>query len=79
VAGGIKVALITTAAGLIIAIPVNVALTFRQARASTAHPQDGSGIVQVLNLVGTRRPPAAQWRRGRPSPDARPSTAEPPP
>jgi biopolymer transport protein ExbB len=51
VAGGIKVALITTAAGLIIAIPVNVAYNFFVTRIDKLIRTMEEGTAQVLNLV----------------------------
>ena len=51
VAGGIKVALITTAAGLIIAIPVNVAYNFFVTRIDKLIRSMEEGTAQVLNLV----------------------------
>lgn len=51
VAGGIKVALITTAAGLIIAIPVNVAYNYFVLRIDKLIRDMEEGTAQVLNLV----------------------------
>jgi biopolymer transport protein ExbB len=51
VAGGIKVALITTAAGLIIAIPVNVAYNYFVTRIDKLIRSMEEGTAQVLNLV----------------------------
>jgi biopolymer transport protein ExbB len=51
VAGGIKIALITTAAGLIIAIPVNVAYNFFVSRIDTLIRSMEEGTADVLNLV----------------------------
>ena len=51
VAGGIKVALITTAAGLIIAIPVNIAYNFFVTRIDKLIRTMEEGTTQVLNLV----------------------------
>lgn len=51
VAGGIKVALITTAAGLIIAIPVNVAYNFFVTRIDQLVMDMEQGAQAVLNLA----------------------------
>jgi biopolymer transport protein ExbB len=51
VAGGIKIALITTAAGLIVAIPVNVAYNFFVSRIDTLIRNMEEGTADVLNLV----------------------------
>ena len=51
VAGGIKVALITTAAGLIIAIPVNIAYNFFVTRIDKLIMEMEEGTANVLNLV----------------------------
>jgi biopolymer transport protein ExbB len=51
VAGGIKIALITTAAGLLIAIPVNVAYNFFVTRVDKLIMEMEEGTSQVLNLV----------------------------
>jgi len=51
VAGGIKVALITTATGLIIAIPVNVAYNFFVTRIDKLIRSMEEGTAQVLNLI----------------------------
>lgn len=51
VAGGIKIALITTAAGLIIAIPVNVAYNYFVTRIDKLIRAMEEGTQHVLNLV----------------------------
>ncbi|HSJ24417.1 MAG TPA: MotA/TolQ/ExbB proton channel family protein [Longimicrobiales bacterium] len=51
VAGGIKIALITTATGLIVAIPVNVAYNFFVSRIDTLIREMEEGTAHVLNLV----------------------------
>ncbi len=65
VAGGIKVALITTATGLIIAVPVNLAYNFFVTRIDKLIVDMEEGTAAVLNLVwdmeeaGTLAPAAA--------------------
>lgn len=54
VAGGIKVALITTAAGLVIAIPVNVAYNFFVTRIDKLIADMEEGASAVLELVWQR-------------------------
>jgi biopolymer transport protein ExbB len=51
VAGGIKVALITTATGLLIAIPVNVAYNFFVTRIDQLIRDMEEGTANVLNLI----------------------------
>jgi biopolymer transport protein ExbB len=51
VAGGIKIALITTAAGLIIAVPVNVSYNFFVTRIDKLIVEMEEGTDRVLNLV----------------------------
>jgi hypothetical protein len=51
VAGGIKIALITTATGLIVAIPVNVAYNFFVTRIDKLIMEMEEGTSHVLNLV----------------------------
>ena len=51
VAGGIKVALLTTAAGLIIAIPVNIAYNFFVTRIDRLIMDMEHGAQEVLNLA----------------------------
>jgi biopolymer transport protein ExbB len=51
VAGGIKVALITTATGLIIAIPVNVAYNFFVSRVDTLIREMEEGTSNLLNII----------------------------
>lgn len=51
VAGGIKVALLTTAAGLVIAIPVNVAYNFYVSRIDKLIVEMEQGTQKVLNLA----------------------------
>jgi biopolymer transport protein ExbB len=55
VAGGIKVALITTATGLLIAIPVNVAYNFFVTRIDKLIRSMEEGTAHVLNLVWNTR------------------------
>ena len=59
VAGGIKVALITTAAGLTIAIPVNIAYNFFVSRIDKLIVEMEKGSAEVLNLL---------WDMGGPRP-----------
>jgi biopolymer transport protein ExbB len=58
VAGGIKVALITTAAGLIIAIPVNIAYNYFVTRIDKLIRAMEEGTSHVLNLVWDQERPA---------------------
>ncbi|HUF76792.1 MAG TPA: MotA/TolQ/ExbB proton channel family protein [Longimicrobiales bacterium] len=51
VAGGIKVALLTTAAGLVIAIPVNIAYNFFVTRIDTLIVDMEHGAQKMLNLA----------------------------
>lgn len=51
VAGGIKVALITTAAGLVIAVPVNIAYNFFVTRIDTLIVDMEQGAQKILNLA----------------------------
>ena len=51
VAGGIKVALLTTAAGLIIAIPVNIAYNFFVSRIDRLIVDMEQGAQRILNLA----------------------------
>jgi len=51
VAGGIKVALITTATGLLIAVPVNIAYNFFVSRIDTLIREMEEGTSAVLNLI----------------------------
>jgi biopolymer transport protein ExbB len=51
VAGGIKVALITTATGLLIAVPVNIAYNFFVSRVDTLIREMEEGSAGVLNLI----------------------------
>ncbi len=51
VAGGIKVALLTTATGLVIAIPVNIAYNFFVTRIDTLIVDMEQGAQEVLNLA----------------------------
>ncbi len=55
VAGGIKIALITTAAGLLIAVPVNLAYNFFVSRIDKLIVDMEEGTGAVLNLVWARR------------------------
>lgn len=59
VAGGIKVALITTAAGLVIAIPVNIAYNFFVTRIDKLIQDMEEGSSTVLQLVWEREQVAA--------------------
>lgn len=59
VAGGIKVALITTAAGLVIAIPVNIAYNFFVTRIDKLIQEMEEGAATVLDLVWAREKVAA--------------------
>jgi biopolymer transport protein ExbB len=59
VAGGIKVALITTAAGLTIAIPVNIAYNFFVTRIDKLIRQMEEGTANVLNTAWDMRPAMA--------------------
>jgi biopolymer transport protein ExbB len=59
VAGGIKIALITTAAGLIIAIPVNIAYNFFVTRIDKLIMDMEEGSAKILNLI---------WDMGGPQP-----------
>jgi biopolymer transport protein ExbB len=54
VAGGIKVALITTAAGLVIAIPVNIAYNFFVTRIDKLIQDMEEGAATVLDMVWAR-------------------------
>lgn len=51
VAGGIKVALLTTAAGLVIAVPVNIAYNFFVSRIDTLIVDMEQGAQKILNLA----------------------------
>lgn len=51
VAGGIKVALLTTAAGLVIAIPVNIGYNFFVTRIDTLIMEMESGAQRILNIA----------------------------
>jgi biopolymer transport protein ExbB len=51
VAGGIKVALLTTAAGLIIAIPVNIGYNFFVTRIDTLIVEMETGAQEILNIA----------------------------
>lgn len=51
VAGGIKVALLTTAAGLVIAIPVNIGYNFFVTRIDTLIVDMEQGAQKILNIV----------------------------
>jgi biopolymer transport protein ExbB len=71
VAGGIKVALLTTATGLLIAIPVNIGYNFFVTRIDTLILDMERGAEKVLDLaysVGQNRPLAAAGA-GRSAPD----------
>ena len=59
VAGGIKVALITTAAGLTIAIPVNIFYNFYVTRIDMLIRQMEEGTSNVLNVAWDMRPAMA--------------------
>jgi biopolymer transport protein ExbB len=58
VAGGIKIALITTATGLIIAIPVNVAYNFFVTRIDLLIMEMEEGTSHVLNMIWDMTPKA---------------------
>ena len=58
VAGGIKIALITTAAGLIIAIPVNIAYNFFVTRIDKLIVEMEEGTAKILNLIWDMGQPA---------------------
>jgi biopolymer transport protein ExbB len=72
VAGGIKIALITTAAGLLVAIPVNLAYNFFVTRIDSLIMDMVHGTSQVLNLVWdmetSRRRDASTMPTRRPRP-----------
>jgi biopolymer transport protein ExbB len=51
VAGGIKVALLTTAAGLVIAIPVNIAYNFFVTRIDTLIVDMEQGAQEIINIA----------------------------
>ena len=51
VAGGIKVALLTTAAGLVIAIPVNIGYNFFVTRIDTLIVDMEQGAQEILNIA----------------------------
>ncbi|MEX2466727.1 MAG: MotA/TolQ/ExbB proton channel family protein [Gemmatimonadota bacterium] len=51
VAGGIKVALLTTAAGLVIAVPVNIAYNFFVTRIDTLIVDMEQGAQRIINLA----------------------------
>lgn len=51
VAGGIKIALITTATGLIIAVPVNIAYNFFVTRIDKLIVEMEEGSAKILNLI----------------------------
>lgn len=60
VAGGIKVALITTAAGLVIAIPVNISYNFFVTRIDKLIEDMEKGATTVLELVWAREKVSAE-------------------
>ena len=67
VAGGIKVALLTTATGLLIAIPVNIGYNFFVTRIDTLILDMEQGAQKVLDLaysLGVKRPLASAGARG---------------
>ena len=67
VAGGIKVALLTTATGLLIAIPVNIGYNFFVTRIDTLILDMEQGAQKVLDLaysLGVKRPLASVGARG---------------
>jgi biopolymer transport protein ExbB len=80
VAGGIKIALITTAAGLIIAIPVNVAYNFFVTRIDMLIREMEEGTSHVLNIIwdletgGGAAAPALAGTAGVPRHGAQPAT-----
>jgi biopolymer transport protein ExbB len=69
VAGGIKIALITTAAGLIIAVPVNIAYNYFVTRIDKLIVEMEESSDRVLNMI---------WDRGRPARELVAATAEAP-
>jgi biopolymer transport protein ExbB len=75
VAGGIKIALITTAAGLIIAVPVNIAYNFFVTRIDKLIVEMEEGSDKVLNLVWDMARPGRQGLV--PSPVSEPGVAAP--
>ena len=92
VAGGIKVALLTTAAGLVIAIPVNIAYNFFVSRIdqlivdmehgaqkiiNLAWDLEKDGRIQIIKKEDTRWP-AAETAGARSAPGATAPTQEPP-
>lgn len=79
VAGGIKVALITTAAGLTIAIPVNIAYNFFVTRIDKLIREMEQGTATLLNAAWDMRPavaggPALAGDIGAARPGFRPAT-----
>jgi biopolymer transport protein ExbB len=83
VAGGIKIALITTATGLIIAVPVNIAYNFFVTRIDTLIVDMEEGTAAVMNLiwslegsnyVAAGAPAAATLGRPTPTADTLPDT-----
>jgi biopolymer transport protein ExbB len=69
VAGGIKIALITTAAGLIIAVPVNISYNYFVTRIDKLIVEMEEGSDRVLNMI---------WDRSRPGRPLTPAPATPP-
>jgi biopolymer transport protein ExbB len=51
VAGGIKVALLTTATGLVVAVPINIAYNFFVTRIDTLILDMETGAQRILNLA----------------------------
>lgn len=79
VAGGIKVALLTTATGLLIAIPVNLGYNFFVTRIDTLILDMEQGAQKVLDLaysLGVRTELASAGARGAARPAAEDSDAE---
>ena len=79
VAGGIKVALLTTATGLLIAIPVNLGYNFFVTRIDSLILQMEQGAQKVLDLaysLGVRTELASAGARGAARPAAEDSGAE---
>ena len=91
VAGGIKVALLTTATGLAIAVPVNIAYNFFVSRVDTLIVDMEQGTKAVLNVAWDLEkegivdlskptpPPGGGARAGTPGPDTSPGTPGPAP
>lgn len=92
VAGGIKVALLTTAAGLVIAVPVNIGYNFFVTRIDTLILDMEQGTQKILAMVWDfekegrltvveekRVVPSLPARRPKSAPQSRPATSGPAP